>query len=86
MASEAAAILWALLFDISEPLLHAKVIVIFRDADAMTQVMLRSTGFGSMSCIYSLIAGILDYARSVTKIYLTHVFANELQPWNETVD
>ena len=86
MASEAAAILWALFSVISEPLLHGKLVDIFLDADALRQIMLCSTGGGSVSCIYSLIAGILDYARSVETIHLTHVFAHELQPWSETVD
>ena len=86
MASEAAAILWALLFVISEPLSHGKVICIFLDADALKQLMLRSTGGGSMSGIYSLMAGILDYAHSVATINLIHVFAHEFQLWNETVN
>ena len=86
MASEAAAILLALLFVISEPLLHGKVIDMFLDAGTLRQIMLRSTDGGSMSCVYSLIAGILDYARSVATINITHVFAHELQPWSETVD
>ena len=85
MASEAAAILWALLFVISELLLHSKIIHIFLDADALRQIMVRSTGDGSMSSIYSLIAGVLDHARTVATINLTHVFAHELQPWNYTV-
>ena len=56
------------------------------DAEALTQVLTRSTGKGARLDLYDLLAGMYDVVRTLCNFTVNHVHAHDWHPRNKIVD